>query len=403
MSLNPYEIDIKNIDKKLDQKYEFLATTKQKCEWYLSTNQTTLQTEKSSLENYRNKIKRDINETTQSITNMLNELSDLKKSNLNKNMIQRLITKNKTSSKIKDLELEIEKSTNKVNNLTDTQSTLLNDIEKKGVEISSHLKFDYEKQALIIKLLENEIKDLCTDKTLFISKRDDFNYLIEEDLETINKTEEKIKNKEIEISKLESLIKKISQCKNTEKNEILSTFSKQHPNMQPTKLLVKLKNSLSKLESDLKKVKTAVEIKAKREKRVIEKIIIDGNNLCHESGSRGKFIGLNALATLIPMLECKGLDFIIVFDSSIHKTFLYTDILNTFGNHVDFIVSDGKADETIVKLANNENYYIISNDKFIEYKDHPVVARDGVLRHNIIDNIILINDLDIQLNLISNL
>lgn len=397
MSFNPYKTDLNKIDTNLNSKYKLLSETKSKSEWYQSTSQAKLQAEKKSLDISKDEVETNIKKIKKIITYNRNYLLKINQENSNSNVFIRLLNAKKNQLKIIEINKIINKNNDILIELNTNYSNIIKEIKNKENEINSFLEFDYNKHTLILNLLDKEIDNSNREKKYLKSKHDDFDYLIYDSVENIKEIERKVCNLNKDILSLSDFVTKISKCENhVEKSELLNTFYKKHPNQQPKQLLEKQKKSLKKLESDLKKITTELELKSQRERRVIDKIIIDGNNLCHKTISNGGFIGLSALVAIVPELLFKNLKFIIVFDSSIYKTYRYTEILNTLGIEANFIVAEGKADETIINLANEENYFILSNDKFIEYKARPVIRRNGVFRHEVIDGRIIINELNIN-------
>lgn len=134
----------------------------------------------------------------------------------------------------------------------------------------------------------------------------------------------------------------------------------------------------------------------------IKKIVIDGSNLCYE---QGKFIGAKALAWLTQNLKNKY-EVIVVFDSGafLGLGFNQTDpeeLEKIFGKGVKIhkVQRERKADETILKYAENEQtYYVISNDRFRDYPQAEVVTNNRIIRHEILGGKIIIHQLDLALS-----
>ncbi|MCY1634861.1 hypothetical protein [Marinifilum sp. D737] len=168
---------------------------------------------------------------------------------------------------------------------------------------------------------------------------------------------------------------------------------------RPQRIINKNKGYLEMLEREMKKLEIRAERISKRGTLNINTIIIDGNNMCYESGEF--FIGLKALKPVVSELKEK-FEIIVVFDPEI--SFLlkrnYKRIKGSFGKgvKVHIVASREKADETIVNMASNRSdIYIISNDRFVEYFDKEVVAGERIICHEIVKNKVLINDLGIDI------
>jgi hypothetical protein len=51
------------------------------------------------------------------------------------------------------------------------------------------------------------------------------------------------------------------------------------------------------------------------------------------------------------------------------------------------------ADETLLDVAADRDTYVISNDRFIDFPDKVVVSDKRLIRHEILDGMVLIPDL----------
>ncbi len=90
-----------------------------------------------------------------------------------------------------------------------------------------------------------------------------------------------------------------------------------------------------------------------------------------------------------------------MFDKSIlkHTRRNFDQIKSSFPKDVEIKIqtSDYEADQSIISYAENrKDIYIISNDKFRDYKNEEAVANNRLIGHEIFDSKILIHDLDIN-------
>ncbi|MDW8223864.1 MAG: hypothetical protein RMJ82_13035, partial [Gemmatales bacterium] len=151
------------------------------------------------------------------------------------------------------------------------------------------------------------------------------------------------------------------------------------------------------LERDLQKLhQRAAEI-ARRVSRSIEKIVLDGNNLCFEGNC---FIGLAALKAVVPVLA-KDYELYLVFDASIRARLKTGDskIRGEFERYAEVHVVPSRcvADETILELAGEEeSTYILSNDRYADFPDKPAVRQGRIITHQIVAGKVFIPDLDIS-------
>lgn len=116
----------------------------------------------------------------------------------------------------------------------------------------------------------------------------------------------------------------------------------------------------------------------------IETLIIDGNNLCYapSENGKGKFIGLEALAALVPHL-CQTYKVTLFFDPGIRQRLSMTDasLKAVFpGATVMVMRSKATADEGILAAAEfDQTAYIVSNDRFADYPEQPAVKERRIL------------------------
>jgi hypothetical protein len=149
------------------------------------------------------------------------------------------------------------------------------------------------------------------------------------------------------------------------------------------------------LERDIAKIEERIQQIGERGAWIIRSLIIDGNNLSYEGRS---FIGLAALAPLCRHLAQKY-DVTVVFDASIRQNMGVHDAdldraLPEVKVHV--VASRRKADETILDIAQDEFVFVVSNDRYAEYREKSAVRENRLIRHEIINGRILIHDLDID-------
>ena len=166
---------------------------------------------------------------------------------------------------------------------------------------------------------------------------------------------------------------------------------------KPNKIIRQNKELLKKHQRDLNKLLKRAEIISEKAIRVIDTIVIDGNNMAYENS---KFIGLNALLASTFELK-KDYKVIVIFDSEIRSMLKKSGqtISNEFDKSIKIhiVASKQKADETILDLVSGKkNNYVISNDRFSDYFDKEAVKNKRILRHEIINNSIFIHDLDLK-------
>jgi len=105
---------------------------------------------------------------------------------------------------------------------------------------------------------------------------------------------------------------------------------------------------------------------------------------------------------LITTIELEKLyDVIVVFDPTIRSLLQANDSLikSQFNNDikVHIVTSKRQADESILDIASNDDLcYVLSNDRFGEYKDKEVVMNNRLIQHEIVDQRVMIHDLKIN-------
>lgn len=166
----------------------------------------------------------------------------------------------------------------------------------------------------------------------------------------------------------------------------------------PRKIMNAKGRELEGLDRNIKKLQMRLEAIAEKSSRTIRRLIIDGNNMCYVHSSRN-FLGLSALRPVANSLAEKY-EVMVVFDSSIRDQLQKSDrqIVDCFSERVrvHIVAIDEKADETLLKIASEQDDWIISGDRFGEYPEIPAVRDKRLIRHEILEDRVLINDLDVE-------
>ena len=165
----------------------------------------------------------------------------------------------------------------------------------------------------------------------------------------------------------------------------------------PKKAINKQEKMLRQIERDIDKAQKRASEVGLKASRIIKTVIIDGNNMCYEMET---FVGINPLKEVTAELQ-KRFNVILVFDSAIRKMLMShnAEIVAQFGSNmkVHIVANKQFADETILDLAsNNITSYVISNDRFGDFNEKEVVKNNRMIRHEVVNNRVLIHDLDIN-------
>ncbi|MDO8392481.1 MAG: hypothetical protein Q7V57_18560 [Actinomycetota bacterium] len=129
--------------------------------------------------------------------------------------------------------------------------------------------------------------------------------------------------------------------------------------------------------------------------REIDALIIDGNNCCYQDSD---FIGLAALIAMTQKLAERYV-VTVVFDADIRgllgvsgddlRAALPTAVVHVVATHV-------KADETILDAAHESTAWVVSNDRFGDYREKAAVKEGRVIRHEIVRGRVLVHDLGVN-------
>lgn len=202
-----------------------------------------------------------------------------------------------------------------------------------------------------------------------------------------------------DISRAQSMDDEMSRAANGYERALVHERSKQTlGDPSPRKVKVSKERELESIDRNIKKLQTRLEAIAEKSSRVIRRLVIDGNNMCYDNTS--KFLGLRALRPVANALADKY-EVLVVFDASIREQLRKGDdqIVNCFTNRVRVhIVATGqKADETLLKIASGPDDWVISGDRFKEYPEMPAVKDKRLIRHEILEGKVLVNDLEVDL------
>ena len=152
------------------------------------------------------------------------------------------------------------------------------------------------------------------------------------------------------------------------------------------------------LKNSIKKLDERICWEIKKLSKVIDYIVIDGNNLCYSSNS--EFIGLDPVVAVANELS-KDYNVLVCFDNNI-KHLLHCDkkeIKKRYNEKIEIHVVEPhhKADYTILELVERKkNSYVISNDRFADFPDKRVKKENLILTHEIVEweRQVLISDMD---------
>jgi len=167
-----------------------------------------------------------------------------------------------------------------------------------------------------------------------------------------------------------------------------------------------LDRRIPSIERNAAKAEQRVATIVARGTREVVAIVIDGNNLCYVDK---KFIGIAALRPLCLILQ-ESYDVTLVFDASIRRLLSGSDDENNWltddslrrrfpGVTLHVVPARSQADETILAASVDPFVYVLSNDRFAEFRDKPAVRDKRLIAHEILNDRVLVHDLDISLTI----
>ncbi|WP_428023935.1 coiled-coil domain-containing protein [Arcobacter sp.] len=400
MNYNPYSNEYDNLKQLLEDKTLENKKLLEQLHWFDTTDISNLHFELKNKEEDKNNLQKKIDTINNKIDdikstiyihrkykktllnplNWFNEEQRMRRKRLkklDKEWSSEIISRTKIEREVSKVDELIKQYKSDIHTYTHFNRENINDklteSNNKIVFLEEEIKSIYELKIKVDKKLEpilSQIEDL------------------EKDISIIQKRE----------SSAQSFENALDNAKNSyEKRKIHENCENDLGDSSPKKIIRESENFLKKLQRDLDKAKTRASIVSEKAIREIHKIIIDGNNLCYEGS---KFVGLKPLITLTLELE-RNYQIIVVFDSAIRSMLNTNDksINKQFSEKIKthIVASKQLADETILDIASNDTFcYIISNDRFGEYKDKEVVKNGRIIRHEIIDGNMLVHDLSIN-------
>lgn len=181
-----------------------------------------------------------------------------------------------------------------------------------------------------------------------------------------------------------------------EKSQIHRKCEVEFGHGSPRRVIDNIQNEITGTKRNIEKLERRLQQIGRRGALDVQKLIIDGSNLCYEADM---LIGLAALRSLCDRLS-NDFEFVVVFDASIKEKLGLPrdDLLRSQLPGVTVYVAASRtgADETILDAAQEHTTYVISNDRFVDFLDKPAVRDGRLLTHAIINGRVLVHDLSIN-------
>lgn len=206
---------------------------------------------------------------------------------------------------------------------------------------------------------------------------------------------------EARISKAEAMDRKLSSAAHPgERRMIHEECGRLYGIDKPHRVISEASSEIRKIRNDLSKIERRLKTAFANASRNISHIVIDGNNLSYH---HSQFIRLVAVTNIVDALSEK-FKVTVVFDASIRRLMQADDakIKSIIGRAADTYITPSKtaADEYILKITENDpSSYIISNDRFAEYRDYDAVKNNRIIKFMLTSEKVIITDLDITIPL----
>lgn len=248
---------------------------------------------------------------------------------------------------------------------------------------------------------ENEKISLLDTKKVIVSRKEALDHDLRSVVSELDLLRSNMNLLKRNISTAEMFEAKLSAATDSYQRRTIHNESKQSLNdANPRKVIERCQKELRWLDSSYQKINRRVNDIVKRHTMKVGGLVIDGSNLCY---LQSDFIGASAVVAVADHLSLKY-PVTVVFDASIRRKLGmgHDEIRALFSDkvRVHVVASKTKADSLVLKEAATANYWVISNDRFVEFMTEPVVAENRTIRHEITDKRIYIEQLNVQIPLV---
>ena len=273
------------------------------------------------------------------------------------------------------------------------------DMNEKEEEYLKYKKFDLQNNILLKEKYEIDL-GFCNEELIKVKNiHNNIESAISPIIPNIEEKVSEINKVSVQISTAKEFSESLSSETNSyERKLIHEECEKRFGEGSPAKVITRLSGLIEKLNRDLDKLMDRLESEVRKNERDVRKVIIDGNNLCHNQNTN-KFIGLSVLKRLIPVLK-KKYKILVVFDWSIRKSFSDQDIKNALKG-VEFLIAEKgeQADSLVLDTATDLHAVVLSNDNFVDYPEKFALKNKLVIKYNLLSDRLIINDLNINMGI----
>lgn len=400
MSFNPFDEEYELLKNDIREKESTLLKARKEIIWYDTFNMQNAEQQLSKTNHAIISLDEMIIEKKNRINSLNMELISLNSKIKSKyNLLSYFNTKQKKLRSKRDrLTTQSKEGKSGLSKYQKQRNSFIADKKQLESALKHHHEFDKVLTCDIETELSEEIQVLDSKFSKISRKKDDVDLALKPIMDEINYYSKEIELENDTVKKAKQFESELDRADSGYERSLIheeceNTFGEGSPRT----IIRRGERRFNQLTRDKEKTEKRAAHIGKKFARVIEKIIIDGNNMCYSGNS---LVGINPLIQTVDELSEKY-ELVVVFDASINHILKVseTHLESVFNEIVCHIVQRGKqADEIITNLANtNQNYYILSNDRFGDYRDKESVRSGRIIHHEILDNRILITDLGLNI------
>lgn len=281
-----------------------------------------------------------------------------------------------------------------------TLNKVRSDINAARKRISDHANFDLSGSEMRLSLLGPEIEQLKDAHAADKAELMRIETKIRPHTQELDRLKSELATLNADIARANSFEQDLSSAANSyERAMIHEECKEKFGTGSPKQVINERRGKIRSLDNNIPKLERRILEELQKLERTISHLLIDGNNACYEGRS---FIGLRAVSALLQELSGRYKT-TVVFDASI-RAMLKTDtqgVERALGTKANTHVAPTKsaADEYLLKLADQDNNaFILSNDRFAEYHDYSAVKSGRLFRFLIADGKLMANDIDVSVS-----
>ncbi|MBU2731407.1 coiled-coil domain-containing protein [Acidithiobacillus ferridurans] len=316
MKLNPFDEQLESAETRASELRSSLKSISNEIYWYESTELKVLADSRDEFQSQLDIqsqvctiLKRKIGQVEESINKLSGSVSSLWN------------PKNWFDSQQRELRGSVSAEKTSLKTLRKTASTAqghLQDLEHqmrtKNEEIEKYKSFDYDAKCKERMILANQLSQQKRVVERIADRRQKVDAALTPIVKQIREAEQNKCEADSVILQARRFDKELSNADNSyERAMVHQKCEENFGTGNPKKVISQKESEIRRLDRDLEKLRKRAKTVADNAARNINKLIIDGNNLCYQGDM---FIGLSALVSLVPILA-KDYEVVLVFDASI--------------------------------------------------------------------------------------